>query len=318
VPDPAGFEPAARYRVELDFRDVNDSRTLALAYVQPGSRVLDLGIGDGTVGRTLKDMGCRTWGLEKDKALVDGSPESYEAVVHGDLEVLDLGLVFEGLTFDVVLCLDILEHTADPLRVLLGTKDVIGPTSRVVVSLPNVTHAAVKAQLLEGRFSYTEQGLLDATHLRFFDRSGMEGLFGDAGFVVLDQARVTRPIGGTEIPVDVEGLSDDVRSAIEADPESDTYQFVSLLAPNGSPLAESPPLLPLRILQEEVRRLQGHLGGRRDSGRYAADDLALQWMEEELGRLRQRSRDHRAAVWSLVAEFRNTIRELTEQIKAGS
>src|SRR5271165_7538191 len=102
----------AQYRVVLDLDEVNDSRSLAVGRVPARSRVLDVGIGDGTVGRTLRRMGCTVWGVEYDKELAEASREDYEDLVVGDVEQIDLADAFGGVSFDVVLLLDVLE----PLR----------------------------------------------------------------------------------------------------------------------------------------------------------------------------------------------------------
>ena len=85
---------------------------------------------------------------------------------------------------DLVLCLDVLEHLMDPLEVL----------KRVTTSMPdddrhslvaNVTHVSVSLPLLfRARFDYTDCGILDRTHLRFFDRSSVVALMNQAGFIV--------------------------------------------------------------------------------------------------------------------------------------
>ena len=48
---------------------------------------------------------------------------------------------------------------------------MLAPGGYVVLSVPNVAHADVALALLDGRFRYTDTGLLDRTHLRFFTRS---------------------------------------------------------------------------------------------------------------------------------------------------
>jgi hypothetical protein len=38
----------------------------------------------------------------------------------------------------------------------------------VIISLPNIAHLYIRLSLLTERFEYTDRGLLDRTHLRFF------------------------------------------------------------------------------------------------------------------------------------------------------
>jgi hypothetical protein len=74
-----------------------------------------------------------------------------ESMVVGNVEQLDLAEAFGDKRFDVVLCLDVLEHLVEPLDTLRRLKDLLTPSGILVASIPNVTHAAVRLQLLGGR-----------------------------------------------------------------------------------------------------------------------------------------------------------------------
>jgi 2-polyprenyl-3-methyl-5-hydroxy-6-metoxy-1,4-benzoquinol methylase len=304
-----------KYRVKLDFTQVNDSRALAVGRVPARSRVLDVGIGDGSLGRALKQMGCTVCGIEYDKELADESRDEYDDVVVGDVESMDLAGLFGEEPFDVVLLLDVLEHLREPGLVLARVHDVLAQGGLVVVSLPNVTHAAVKLQLLAGQFAYTDEGLLDRTHLRFFDRAHVDRLIREAGFEVLDLARVTRPAAETEITVDLEQLPAEVVKAALADPESETYQFVLTVVPRGSKLLAEPPLLPVMVLQNEVLALRAELEALRHAGgRPWLNPTTVDWIDQQLAILRERNQANQLALTNLVDHFTQTSNEVRERL----
>jgi hypothetical protein len=74
--------------------------------------------------------------------------------------------------FDLILCLDVLEHMLDPWRVIdLLVTQQLAAGGTLLVSLPNVRHYSVTAPLVfQGRWNYAEAGILDRTHVRFFTR----------------------------------------------------------------------------------------------------------------------------------------------------
>jgi SAM-dependent methyltransferase len=121
---------------------------------------------------------------------------------------------------------DVLEHLRDPLAVLRACRAALKPGGYVVLSLPNIAHADVKLQLLDGRFPYRDTGLLDRTHLRFFTLESVHQLLHDAGLLPVDLRRVTIPVFATEQAVDPASVSPEVLERAVADPESETYQFV--------------------------------------------------------------------------------------------
>jgi SAM-dependent methyltransferase len=150
--------------------------------------------------------------------------------VHADLETLaedDL----PRCAFDVVLLLDVLEHLVDPARVLARVSAWLAPGGRVFVSVPHVGHAAVRLALLRGRFPRTDVGLLDRTHLQFFDRPQLDGLIKGAGLRTLDVLTVERGVDETELGEVAAEVPDEVRAAVAADPLARVYQFFIVAAP---------------------------------------------------------------------------------------
>jgi hypothetical protein len=174
--------------------------------------------------------------------------------------------------------------------------------SWAVISVPNVAHLSVRLALLNGNFTYRDTGLLDRTHLRFFDRPGVDRLLSESDWQLIELARVTRRLGSTEIPVD--NLDWDLARSLESDVEATTYQFVMVAAPAGSAASEQPPLLPAAVAQSiclqqasEIERLQRasipdlhtHLSEIRQAAldrRRQLQDL-LKAIEEDSERLRQ-------------------------------
>jgi hypothetical protein len=57
---------------------------------------------------------------------------------------------------------------------------------KILVSLPNAVHWSMRAQVAAGRFDYTNKGIMDRGHLRFFTRHSAERMFGRAGLRVLE------------------------------------------------------------------------------------------------------------------------------------
>jgi hypothetical protein len=88
--------------------------------------------------------------------------------------------------FDAVVFADVLEHVVEPDAVLgRWLPHVCTAETVVLVSLPNVANLAVRLQLLAGRFRYTERGILDRTHLRFFTRRSARALLAASGLRIV-------------------------------------------------------------------------------------------------------------------------------------
>jgi 2-polyprenyl-3-methyl-5-hydroxy-6-metoxy-1,4-benzoquinol methylase/uncharacterized coiled-coil protein SlyX len=256
----------SRYTSDIDLTNLNDSHTLGILAVPPRSRVLDVGAADGSVARVLQKRGCTVWGIELDEAAAAEARRYCEAVITGDAETLDLAGLFPEVTFDAILLLDVLEHLREPERLLGSLAPLLSPGGLVVASIPNVTHADVCLQLLSGRFTYTATGLLDHTHLRFFDRASVEALFANAGFRIIDNLRVRYRLGETEIGINAEEYPPEVVAAATTGPDAETYQFVIVasLRSNQQDYAAAPPLVAqllerVGVLETELREGRAHI-----------------------------------------------------------
>ena len=100
----------------------------------------------------------------------------------------------DGRRFDRVLLLDILEHLRDPGILLRDCREVIAEDGFAIVSSPNVANITVRFALLFGRFNYTDRGILDRTHLRFFTRRTARRFLQENGFRILEERATVMPV----------------------------------------------------------------------------------------------------------------------------
>jgi methionine biosynthesis protein MetW len=118
------------------------------ALVPEGSRVLDLGCGDGALMGYLRDeRGCVVRGLEIDSGRVAGAVARGLSVIQADL---DQGLTtFPDDSFDVAVLAQTLQVVRSPALVL---REMLRVADRAIVSFPNFGHWRVRAHLaLRGR-----------------------------------------------------------------------------------------------------------------------------------------------------------------------
>lgn len=79
--------------------------------------------------------------------------------------------------FAVLVLGNVLEHLRDPWRALTRLRALLRPDGLCAACIPNVAHWSVVLPLLQGKWEYAENGLLDRTHLRFFTLESMRELF---------------------------------------------------------------------------------------------------------------------------------------------
>ena len=114
----------------------------------PGSGVLDVGCGDG---RLLAELGAgvRAVGLDVAEEAVELARGRGVDARRADIDGPPLP-VGDG-AFDLVLCLDVLEHLFAPDRTLAELRRVVAPRGRVVVAVPNGLNLFNRLAFLTGR-----------------------------------------------------------------------------------------------------------------------------------------------------------------------
>ncbi len=153
--------------------------------VPAGSRVLDLGCGNGELLAWLqRHKGCSGYGIEIDDANVHACVQRGVNVIQLNLEE---GLaLFDDRSFDVVLQIDTLQHLRNTERMLRETARVgrIG-----IVSFPNFAHWANRLYVMTGRMPVTRAlpyQWYDTPNIRVGTYADFEVLAGKCGLQVTD------------------------------------------------------------------------------------------------------------------------------------
>ncbi len=121
--------------------------------VPEGSRVLDLGCGDGALLAHLqKTRGCTGYGIEIDDANVLACVKRGVNVIQLNL---DEGLaMFDDASFDVVLQIDTLQHLRNA-EIMLRETARVGQSG--IVAFPNFGHWPNRLSVLMGRMPVTKR-----------------------------------------------------------------------------------------------------------------------------------------------------------------
>lgn len=196
--------------------------------------VLEVGAGPGSITKFLSSASnCRVTALEIDCEAIKKLEPHCERVYQVDLNDKNWPDVIEkGNNFEVVVAADVLEHVYEPLAVLRSMKSFLREKGYLVASIPHVGHSVIHACLLQEDFEYSDSGLLDRTHIRFFGIRNIQNLFEDAGLKIIHAEFVVRNPEHTEFAKRWSSISPEIRNILAKNPFGSVYQVIVKAIPN--------------------------------------------------------------------------------------
>ncbi len=155
------------------------------------TRILDVGCGAGVLGKSIKwRQAAEVHGVELAIGAAGNAGDHLDRVWDRPIESVLPELSDDY--YDCIIAADVLEHLNHPWETLKSPSAKLAPNGKMVISLPNVQNWGVVFDLLEGKWDYRSEGILDRTHLHFFTRKSVEELFWNAGLRISHIGTTTR------------------------------------------------------------------------------------------------------------------------------
>ena len=215
------------YSSRIDLYNKNSSLTKIIDRIKSNSRVLEFGPAKGHMTKVLKKkINCKVVCVEINTDFLNELKPYAEKVIISDIDELDWDKEFlENEKFDAIIFADVLEHLYDPWFVVEKCKSLLKEDGSFFASIPNVSHAGLVGSLLLGNFDYRPQGLLDKTHIRFFTRKSIIGLFENNGYYIHHFEEVILDWRESAFKDDLLDASGNLLELITRSPDSSVYQF---------------------------------------------------------------------------------------------
>ena len=166
------------------------------SWIQPGSRVLDLGCGEGDLLYFLKkEKGVVGTGIERVESSVARGIEKGLTIIQGDIneEILD----YQNNTFDYVILSQTLQQVYEPATLI---RSLLRIGNQGIVSFPNFCHWKIRLQLMRtGHVPVTRElpyEWYDTPNIHFCTVRDFETLCAERGIRILRRDMVGRASNG--------------------------------------------------------------------------------------------------------------------------
>jgi len=203
---------AAKYAAYLETPEGRLRSDLAFAHLQnflpqnhQSLSALDIGCGTGAMAIRLAKLGADVTLLDSSAAMLDFAERAAEhAGIKGRIalkkgDAARLANLFPALSFDVILCHNILEYVDDPCAVLGGAARALPDSSSILsVLVRNQTGEVLKAAITDGDLAAAEHNLtaewgresLYGGSVRLFTANSLQALLTAASLEVIAQTGV--------------------------------------------------------------------------------------------------------------------------------
>ena len=151
-----------------------------------GRKALDVGCGDGArYGARVHQSGVEVHGVDISEVAVEAARARG---VNARVASLADPLPYPDATFDVVICLEVLEHLVDPAVVAREIARVLRPGGSALLSVPNSAFWTTRVELLfTGHFNPRGSPVTQRAfpwrdpHLRFFNGRSLVAMLAESG-----------------------------------------------------------------------------------------------------------------------------------------
>src|ERR1700722_5328202 len=180
-------------------RPLHELNPLRLRYVEQaaalsGARVLDVGCGGGILSEAMAKRGAQVMGIDLSQAVLDVADlhalESKLQIQYRAIAAEELAAA-HAAEFDLVTCMEMLEHVPDPAAILGALARLARPGGDVIVSTLNRKPLAFAVAILGAE--YIARILPRGTHeyLRFIRPSELARWGREAGLTLTDLTGIT-------------------------------------------------------------------------------------------------------------------------------
>lgn len=216
----------------------NDPRIYAVNWIKEVNSNIPINIldvccacGDFAVSLLENELKCKIWGMDFDENSIEYSKNLgiYEQIYKVDLNSFIEGELqnFEE-NFDFIFFGDVLEHILFPDKIIKKFQSYLKKDGKIIVSIPNISHGSIKANILLNNFDYTKTGILDETHLKFFTYKSFAKFLSNANLEIEKfKPTLFGPLG-TQDNNPYKELPYNIKNLIAKDPYSYIIQFVAL------------------------------------------------------------------------------------------
>lgn len=170
--------------LEYGIRHERLTRMLELINKFENQRILDVGCATGDFGQLLRRRGHYVIGIDISQLAINRAKKVLHAAYVVDIERQQLPKLKK---FDLIILGDIIEHLFQPELTLKKVIKLLNPKGFILITTPNFLYWGNRISIFLGRFKYSQKGMFDESHIRFYSYQSLLELINNSGLNVTNQ-----------------------------------------------------------------------------------------------------------------------------------
>jgi len=152
------------------FLEGNNTYSYIINHVKKTDKyILDLGCSSGFIGAQIKKKNKQAivFGADNNKSDIAQAQKCLDKAYLIDLNHFKHQEIDQK--FDLIILADIIEHLTSAKQLLKQLPYLLNPKGRILLSIPNFSHYSVVNRMLSQKWKYDKYGILDNTHVKFYN-----------------------------------------------------------------------------------------------------------------------------------------------------
>jgi glycosyltransferase involved in cell wall biosynthesis/2-polyprenyl-3-methyl-5-hydroxy-6-metoxy-1,4-benzoquinol methylase len=223
-----------RYDYKLDI-DHKNTDTFIIDQVENNKKVLEFGPSFGKLTKYLtNNKKCIVDIVEIDKDAVEVCKKYARKAICDDIENYKWIEELSGQKYDYIIFEDVLEHLKNPGIALVNIKDFLKKSGKILITVPNISFDGVIYGLIDNNFTYSMNGILDSTHLKFFTYESVLELINSSGFSIINETAFYHNVNASEFSQFTNDIPMEIQDFIKTKKHHNIYQYGFCISSNDS------------------------------------------------------------------------------------
>ena len=146
-----------------------------------GQKILDIGCGNGWLSTLYRLEGDEVHGIDISELNIEkAKSRGVQALLHN----VENGLPYNDSFFDIIICVDVLEHLFFPEKIVKETYRVLKNNGILIVGVPNLYCLRNKIEMFLGKAIFIEYPM-NFEHIRHYSKRTISKILTDNGFSII-------------------------------------------------------------------------------------------------------------------------------------